>query len=479
MRLATAPTPDAITSPADPAGAADAEAVSTAPGVPAGVLGLSATALGCALQVNFGQYHPLALLWLCVALACVGLCLAKPGAPAVRAIERRRVPLLGACLGVQFALLLARSPGATGALAGAVGLAPFRIGVLVAGVLCAVGLCAGGRRRLLCLVGLLVTHALLGAWVLNVAPDPGVDVALFQRGAAEVLADGGNPYAMSFDDPYPDSRASPFYGPGVSSGGRLWFGYPYPPLGLLFTTPAHLLGDFRLAHLACMTAAGALIALARPGRIAFAAAALLLFTPRGFFVLEAGWTEPLAVLCLAATVFAACRAPRALPVALGLLLASKQYLVLSLLVVPLLGRTRRTWPPLAGKALAVAAVVTLPLALWDLSAFWHSAVALQFRQPFREDSLSFLVPLAGLAGGRPPAWVAFALAAAAGVTAVRRMAVGPAAFAAALAATFLVFFAFSKQAFCNYYYFVVAALCCAAAAGSCSADRRAPAGRGG
>jgi 4-amino-4-deoxy-L-arabinose transferase-like glycosyltransferase len=33
----------------------------------------------------------------------------------------------------------------------------------------------------------------------------------------------------------------------------------------------------------------------------------------------------------------------------------------------------------------------------------------------------------------------------------------PAAFATALAVTFLSFFAFNKQAFCNYYFFVIGA----------------------
>jgi hypothetical protein len=40
----------------------------------------------------------------------------------------------------------------------------------------------------------------------------------------------------------------------------------------------------------------------------------------------------------------------------------------------------------------------------------------------------------------------------------------PAGFAAAVAVTFTVFFAFSKQAFGNYYFFVIGALACALAA---------------
>lgn len=463
MRTATAPTPDApsLSAEADrPAGGDDR---ATTPDAPVAALALSATALGCALQVNFGQYHPLALLWLTVALATVALCALKPHARAVRALERRRLPVLATCLVVQFALLLSRSPGATGALATNAGLLPFRIGVLLAGAFCAMGICLAERWRTLCLTGLLVTHALLGLWVLHAAPSPGIDVALFQREAADALLRGDNPYAITFVDPY--AHSSRFYGPGVSVNGRLQFGYPYPPLSLLLTTPAHLIGDFRYAQLAAMTLAGALVALARPGPVAFAAAALLLFTPRGFFVLEAGWTEPFVVLMLAATVFAACRSTRSLPVPLGLLLASKQYLVLALLAMPLLPRRRRRTLLIAFGA---AALVTLPLALRDPPAFWHSTIALQFRQPFRADALSYLVPLA-----QPPAWIGLVLAVAAALVALRKRSRTPATFAATVAFTFLVFFGFNKQAFCNYYHFVIGALCCAVASSSCSAGHPA------
>jgi len=299
-----------------------------------------------------------------------------------------------------------------------------------------------------------------------VAPDPGVDVCLFQRNAADTLLRGENPYSITFKDPYRDS--SGFYGAGISANGRLQFGYPYPPLSLLLIIPAHLLGDFRYAHLAAMGVAAALIALCRPGRPAFAAAALLLFTPRGFFVLEAGWTEPLAVMFLAGTVFAACRSRRSLPVPLGLLLATKQYLPLLVLATPLLRRPSNvTW-----KAIAVAAAVTLPLAMWDLPGFVHSVVLLQFRQPFRPDALGYLVPLSDLGFGTPPAWIAFVAAGIAGAIALRRCPRTPAGFAAAAALVLLAFFAFNKQAFCNYYHLVIGALCCAAGAADPAPESR-------
>ena len=427
--------------------------------VPGAALSLCAVALACALQVNFGQYHPLALTWLTVALLGTVLCVAKPTSRIVAALEARRTLVFGLALSVQFVLLLTTTPGATGRLAEPAHLLPLQAAIACAAIVCLASLRPSARHDLPKLLVLLTIFAATGLWALHAAPNPGVDVVLFQRDAAAALLTGENPYATTFPDPYPS--AAPFYGPGVSVNGRLQFGYPYPPLGLLLTVPAHLLGDFRYAHLLAMTAAAALIALARPGNFAFAAAALLLFTPRGFFVLEAGWTEPLAVLCLAAVVFAACRSRRSVPVALGCLLAVKQYLVLALLLAPLLPGRRSG---LAWKALVFATVVTLPWALWDQATFVNSVVTLQFHQPFRPDALSYLVPLMHLTGHRPPAWIAFVAAGAAALLALRKCPRTPAGFSLALALVLFAFFAFNKQAFCNYYHLVIAALCCAAGA---------------
>ena len=433
---------------------------SAGPGeLPAAGLAVCAVALGCALQVNFGQYHPAALLWLTVALVGGVLCVAKPNARPLAALERRRPLVLCVGLTVQFILLLRRTPGATGLLSDDAHLLPFRIGVIVAGAVALVGVLAADRWRPAALMALLATHALLGSWVLCAAPAPGVDVGLFQREAAEALLRGDSPYSITFADPYHDS--SRFYGLGVSRDGRLTFGYPYPPLSLLLVTPSNVLGDFRYAQLVAMTLAGALVARARPGRLAFAAAAILLFTPRGFFVLEAGWTEPFAVAFLAAVGFCARRSARSLPVPLGLLIATKQYLPLVLLASPLLRPNLRALLP---RAAVVAGLVTVPMALWDLPAFLHSAVLLQFRQPFRPDALSYLAALSDVGLGTGPSWLGFLAAGAAAAFSLRRCPRTPAGFAAAVALVLLAFFAFNKQAFCNYYHLVIGAFCCAAAA---------------
>jgi hypothetical protein len=422
----------------------------------------AAAALGCALQVNFGQYHPIALVWLTLALPLCVLSVVVRGSALLRALAGKASWVIGVGLSVQFILLLTCSPGATGRLAGnGAALWPFRAGIVAAAGLAVVALVWKGRLGRTCLVAMLAVHAAVGAWVLRAAPDPGVDVVLFQRESSRALLHGDNPYSITFPNPYADP--SKFYGPGVVRDGRLDFGYPYPPLSLLLAVPGHLLGDFRFAQLAAMTAAGALIALARPGRLATAAAATLLFTPRGFFVLEAGWTEPFAVLLLAATVYVACRRPGALPVPLGLLFAVKQYLPIALLLVPLLPVTaRQKHRSLAWRAVAVAAAVTLPLALWDPPAFVRSAALLQFRQPFREDALSYLAGVFHATGWQAPSWVAFALVIPVAAVCLRQCPRTPAGFAAALALVCFVFFAFGKQAFCNYYHLVIGALCCAA-----------------
>jgi hypothetical protein len=121
------------------------------------------------------------------------------------------------------------------------------------------------------------------------------------------------------------------------------------------------------------------------------------------------------------------------------------------------------WRLIATAAL-VAALAVAPVALWDVSAFVRSVVTLQFHQPFRSDALSFLVPLAARTGAAPPTWIAFAAALAVTVVALRRAPRSPAGFALAVGAVFFAFFAFNKQAFCNYYHFVIGALCCALAA---------------
>ena len=439
------------------------------PWLSATMLVVSVATLGRALQVGDGILKDGTIPWLAIALATCAVGALAP-LPRGRASYGRAelVGVIGAVLAWQTIEMFTRTPfnelSDVSAWFGR-----YQVGVIGAGLLAGAALVAPGWLRHACFALLLVSYVILGASVLRLAREPHLDdVYTFQRDAAEALARGENPYALTFT-----AVIGPeWYGPGLWDNGRLLFGYPYMPLTLLLAWPGQALaGDYRYALLAAMALSAMLIAYAprRPGVVSFGAAAMLLLMPRAMYVLERGWSEPLVVLLLAATVFCALRLPRAMPWVLGLYLASKQYVPFGLGAAAMLVAqplTARAAVTAFGKALLTAAVVTLPFVLWDARAFWHSAVALQFNQPFRWDSLSFLAWMRG--GDRSPLpapllAVPFVAVAAATALVLWRCRHTAAGFAAGTALVFFAFFAFNKQAFANYYYFVTGAMCCAVA----------------
>ena len=124
------------------------------------------------------------------------------------------------------------------------------------------------------------------------------------------------------------------------------------------------------------------------------------------------------------------------------------------------------------KAIVTIAIVTLPLVVWDVRAFWDNAVLLQFRQPFRNDALSFAALLARVGSPKLPTLAPVLAAIAVALICVKRLERSTHAFALAFALTFLTFFAFNKQAFANYYFLVIAALCCSIATAALSGTPR-------
>ena len=311
---------------------------------------------------------------------------------------------------------------------------------------------------------LLLVFLCLGRWLIIAKPAPFIDVYVFQRDAIAALLHGNNPYALRYPNIYAFhwGNNSPFYGEGLSVNGQLQFGYPYMPLSLLLALPGQvLLGDYRYAQLAAMAGTAAFIAYARPGRVGVAAASLLLFTPRTFFVLQQGWTDPFVLLGLAAVIFFALRWARPLPWILGLALAVKQYTIFMALaawqVLPRPLQLDRALGRFLLKAAAAAAAVTMPFLLWGPGDFWHDVVVLQFLQPFRNDALSYLA-WSAQRGAPWPTSLGFAAAFIGVALGLWRQARTPAGFAATCALAYLGFFAFNKQAFCNYYYFTLGAL---------------------
>ena len=275
---------------------------------------------------------------------------------------------------------------------------------------------------------------------------------------------GRNPSAMTYPDIYHSTLPGhqQVYGnrTGREPSPAIWI--PVSAERLILSTLGYAVaGDHRYAQVVALALAGLFLSLSGRGYLPTLAMALLLFTPRAFFVIAQAWTEPFLVMFMAATICCAVRQSRWLPISLGLLLATKQYLIFALpLSFFLLGPdwTWRRWFNLLWKAAIVAAIVILPFALWNFHAFWKSTVTVQQIAPFRWDSLSYIVWWGFHGHGEQvkqpdyallPSIVAAVLAIMLALWRAPRTAAG---FAAALALLSSGFFALNKQAFCNYYF---------------------------
>ena len=427
----------------------------------------SVAMLGQALQIHDGFYDETALAWLTAALLLCAVAVFTLRWPVINAARLELLPRGVAALSIAWhvALLLTKSPGMY--LQPRANIQSFNAGVIALGVLALVGVAGLKPLARLWFPPLLAVHFALGVWMIHASPTPAIDVVVVHREAIDAMKAGRSPYAINFENIY--SPESGFYNPDAVAGNRVMFGYPYPPLNLLAAAPARwIAGDYRYAQLTAWIIAAALVGFMGQGMISKLAAVLLLMQPRGFFVLEQGWTEPLAICMLALTLFAVARVPALAAWAGGLLIVTKQYLVLA---VPLLWRFAAGRPGLRGfvvRAAVVGALVTLPFVIWSPRAFIESVLLLQLREPVRLDSLSILswAVQHGLGSG---SFLWAAAAAAVGLALTMLVTPNtPAGFAVSLALSSFLAFAFGSKAFCNYYFFVAGAMCCAIAA----SDRR-------
>lgn len=431
-------------------------------------LGLAAIcfAVGQAVQSSNGNLDPGAIRWIAFALV-TGLALIGRGP--VKSLHASAEPVLlvlgGAAVAWQFTQLFSTPPGIYLRLPNVQALWTFYAGLAVSAVLVGAGLSPVpwlGRWRPWLLV---LAFLIVGRWMLQASPNPHIDVFVFQRDGAAALLQGHNPYALRYPDIYGNS---PFYGPGLSINGQLQFGFPYLPLGLLLTLPAHVLtGDYRWTQLLAMAFAGLVIMLARPSPTSRVMGALFLFSPRTFFVLEQGWTEPLVMGLLALVALVAVKRPRWLPYAVGLLLAVKQYTVfmvpLALLLLPREQWTVRDIGRFALKAALPGLLVTVPFLLAGPQDFWFDVVQLQVLQPFRDEALSFLAWWKQQYGVQPSTVWPFVVSVAVTGLVMWRAPRTVGGFVAGVTVVYLAFFATNKQAFCNYYYLVMGAAALAAA----------------
>ena len=329
-----------------------------------------------------------------------------------------------------------------------------------------------GRYTFPVIVGLFTVAS---AWMLLASPHPAIDVLDFGREAAVALARGQNPYDLHFKNIYGDTH---LFGPGFATDQTIDVGLVYPPLSLLLTAPATYLVHDHRATLVLAFVAAALLIDGLGGRTARLAALLFMSSPRRFFGLEQGWTEPLMVAALALTVLLAQRRSRWLPVGLAAVLGVKQFAVLLLPLTPLLvGEVRpRRSVGVVVRALVLVAILILPFLLWDPRAFVRSTVLFHLAQPFRPDSLNFAAAWSWVRDGVRPHTVipTIVLFIAATVWALRRCRPTPAGFAAGGALVVMAFLAWSKQAFFNYYDLVIGLLICAVASGGTAPDPAMP-----
>jgi hypothetical protein len=439
------------------------------------ILALSTTLLGLTLHLSGGMYAGFAVAMLLVVLGM--LLAALLGKDLSRPANLPAIPFLGGLIALELFAMLFTPQGESLLDAPPPLRAVYIAAVALAG--CGVLWLSLGKapRAGAGFVLILGAFAALGIATIRQTPAPPIDVFTLQTNAAQALAHGQNPYAITMPDVYGPSF--PYYPAGAVRDGRVQYGYLYPPLPLLVTTPATLvLGDVRYTYLLCLLGTAMLVGCLRRDRVGLLLAALLLLAPSSLLLLKMSWTEPLAALLLAATVLCAVRRSRWLPLMLGCLLASKQFLPATIALVPLLGheRPRRV----IVQSLLVAAAVSLPLALWDLQAFFHSALGYHLRAPFRPDSLSVLAWLAfQFPGAVPPGWLAFAAILLAGSICLRKATRSPAGFSLSFAICYLLFFAFSKQAFGNYYALVLTAAAVAASASRAEQSSASPALRPG
>ena len=288
--------------------------------------------------------------------------------------------------------------------------------------------------------------ALAAATVLT--SDPLIDVHVFLDYGAEALLDGSNPYSIDYPNIYGAEETGKYYGPGVVENGRIVFGLPYPPINLLWAVPAHLAGDVRLAGLLAMMILGAALWGRGTDRTANSLAVLLVASPVTAHVIGGSWTESSMAALLGMVVWSVRRDRLTLAAALlGLLFASKQYMVVAVPCLWLL-RTYATRGRV-GVALTAALVTVVPFALWEPSDFWRAIVEFQLIQPFRADSLSILawsVNHLGWPGEAVYGVLPLAAGGAVGVVVALRSKPSAATFAAGVGLSLLVTVLLSKQA---------------------------------
>lgn len=301
---------------------------------------------------------------------------------------------------------------------------------------------------------LLALHGFIACYLIR-ATLPRIDTLSLQSDATAMLLQGHNPFGTSHANIYNAVETHLFYGRGQLVNGRVQIGMPYPPVAFLCLLPGYLLGDVRYGYVAAILLSTIFVFALFPDTRGLSLAALVLLAPVTYFVEYECWTEPLLWMLLCATVYAAVKRPRWLPLALGLFLASKQYNFLALPFIGCLVRpfSWKTYRKLLVQSLGIASATVLPFAIWNFRGLWHDLILNVFAVPDgRQDALSFAIPFPRYANIGRLLLLAFV------VWAVRRGTQHAAMFAAAYGIALMLFFSASKLAYLNYYFLIALAL---------------------
>lgn len=300
------------------------------------------------------------------------------------------------------------------------------------------------QRDTLILVGSIVLGGLV---ILNTAHMP-LDVWAAHDQAGRALVEGNNPYAdLSIEPSFEADEDSS----EITS-------YPYTPPNLFgFGLASALTGDSRWFSLACWVGFLLLISHASPRSAGRDAVMWLMASqPAWPLTLEMSYTEPLSLLLMAAAVVAWKRRPALGLAALGVFLASKQYLVV---VAPLLLIPRLlSWRQRTGVALAVMVAAGLGL-IWGFDHYYEGIVAYHSRVPPQAPSANLYG--IGAALGIPvsiPSPVGIVAGLGATVWFARRVTTPPDLILGAMLGLSVAFF-LASQAFVNYWLLVACMMC--------------------
>jgi hypothetical protein len=423
---------------------------------------VTVVAIGYALQISNGHLNGTALILLTFALAAASTGIAGPCFPT---FERRgrKIVFSTAAAGLSFQLwsMFRTPPGIYLHLSD-----PELYSIYLGGVVLAAAVAALSIQHVrpqVWLPLLAAVHFVLGVWMIRMSPAPRIDVFYNQSAACSALLHGRNPYTITYHDIYASADGE------NSSQAEATKIFGYPPVSYLCAIPGYLAGDVRYSQLAAMSLAALVFGLARPSQLSALMAALFLFTPRTFFVLEQAWTEPFVLLFFAAVVFCKIRGyPKLLPLFLGLLISSKQHMFLTVPAIALIADGPyfrwKKYARLLGQSAVMAGTVTLPFFFWNPEASYH-ALSNFSTVGLRTDSLSY--PAWLFLHGGPYLASAFDLIISLLVLAISLwlLSRSPSGFAASAGMTYFTLALFSIAAFCNYYYMIVGLMCTAVAVG--------------